>query len=410
MILIFFIFDIMDLYNYRRKDFSNFMSCDILLCDLDAFFATVEQRDNPELMGKPVIVGGDPGSRGVVSTCSYEARRYGVSSSMPMKKARKLCPTAVILPVNMPKYKEMSGRVLDIFKEFTPDIEKVSIDEAYLAVKAGTGLKTARKIRFVVQKRLKLPLSIGVSSNKLLAKIACSLAKPDNIKALWPKETEKTLWLLPVKVLPGVGPVTEQKLNLFGIKTVGDIVSFPLGALENIVGSHAINLKEYAHGRDDRKLEFARERKSYSEEITFPRDIYEKDYILAVIHDLSGELGYRLRSKGLEARTVAVKLRLPDLSIKTRSATMAGATAGDEKIYAIAADLFDRCCGKPPWRLVGVRVSGLEKGSQLTLFSEENKKKEKIRLVLDMLRQRYGPNAVFKGRRLFMMKKDVFDP
>ena len=204
------------------------MKHDILLCDLDAFFASVEQRDNPAFKGRPVIVGGDPDSRGVVSTCSYEARRYGVKSAMPMKKALELCPEAIILSVNMPRYKEISDQVMEIFERFTPDIEQVSIDEAYLAVKRGAGLETAKKIRSAVRQELGLPLSIGVSANKLLAKVACQLAKPDNIKALWPEEVERVLWPLPVRVLPGVGPVTEQKLNMFGIKTVGDIASFPL--------------------------------------------------------------------------------------------------------------------------------------------------------------------------------------
>lgn len=383
------------------------MKYDILLCDLDAFFASVEQRDNPELKGKPVIVGGDPDSRGVVSTCSYEARQYGVSSAMPMKKALKLCPGAVILSVNMPRYKEVSEQVMEIFERFTPDIEPVSIDEAYLAVKEGTGLNTAQKIRCAVREELDLPLSIGVSKNKLLAKIACSLAKPDGIRALYPEEVEKVLWPLPVRFLPGVGPMTEQKLNTFGIRTVGDLASFPLEALKSIAGSSAAELKEYAFGRDIRKLELKSERKSVSEEITFPRDVYEKDFILATLFDLASEVGYRLRSKGLKARTVGLKLKFPDLNIKTRSITLLEATDCDEKIYATAADLFTRCCGEPPWRLAGIKASGLERGDQLSLLSTKGPE-EKITPVLDMLRRRYGRDVVFKGKRLLLFRKDVF--
>ncbi len=381
------------------------MKYDILLCDLDAFFASVEQLDNPELRGKPVIVGGDPDSRGVVSTCSYEARRYGVSSAMPMKKALKLCPQAIILPANIPRYKEMSEQVMDVFEKFTPGIEQVSIDEAYLSVRGGTGLDIAREIRSIVRKELSLPLSIGVSVNKLLAKIACSLAKPDNVKAIWPGDVEKILWQLPVKVLPGVGPVTKKKLNMYGIKTVGELASFPLDALKNITGNCAIDLKEYAFGRDNRKLDLKRERKSFSEETTFAHDVYAKDFITATLFNLASELGYRLRSKGFKAKTISVKLRFPDLSIKTRSFTLADATGSDEKIYAVAAKLFDRCHGKPPWRLLGIRVSNLEKGSQLSLLPEEGAEKENITPVLDMLRRRYGRNAVFKGRRLLFSKK-----
>ncbi len=386
------------------------MEQEILLCDLDAFFASVEQLDNPGLKGRPVVVGGDPDSRGVISTCSYEARQFGVRSAMPMKKALRLCPEAVVLPVNMPRYKEVSDQVMDIFDRFTPDIEQVSIDEAYLAVKAGTGLETAREVRFAVREGLGLPLSIGVSINKLLAKIACSLAKPDGIMALYPEDVEKVLWPLPVRFLPGVGPVTEAKLNAFGIKTVGELASFPLEALKSIAGSPtaAAELKAYAFGRDSRKLELNTEQKSISEEITFPRDVYEKDYILAVLFDLASEIGYRLRSKGLTARTVGLKLKFPDLSLKTRSFTLPEVTASDEKIFKAAAELFARCCGNPPWRLVGIKASGLEGESQLSLIPGGNPKEEKITPVLDMLRRRYGRGAVFKGRRLLLWKRDVF--
>jgi DNA polymerase-4 len=383
---------------------------DILLCDLDAFFASVEQLDNPELKGRPVVVGGDPDSRGVVSTCSYEARQYGVRSAMPMKKALGLCPGAIVLPVNMTRYKEVSEQVIEIFGRFTPDIEQVSIDEAYLAVRAGTGLETARKIRFAVREELGLPLSIGVSINKLLAKIACSLAKPDGIRALYPEDVEKVLWPLPVRFLPGAGPVTERKLNAFGIKTVGELASFPLEALKSIAGSAAAaaELKEYASGRDSRKLELNAGRKSISEEITFSQDIHEKDYILTVLFDLASEVGYRLRSKGLKARTVGLKLKFPDLSIKTRSLTLPEATASDEKIFKSVVDLFTRCCGNPPWRLVGIRASGLERERQLSLIPGGDPGEEKITPVLDMLRQRYGRDAVFRGRRLLLLRKNDF--
>ena len=386
------------------------MKLEILLCDLDAFFASVEQWDNPELKGRPVVVGGDPGSRGVVSTCSYEARQYGVRSAMPMKKALKLCPAAVILPVNMPRYKEVSGQVMEIFDRFTPDIEQVSIDEAYLAVRAGTGLETARKIRSAVREGPGLPLSIGVSSNKLLAKIACSLAKPDGVRALYPEDVEKVLWPLSVRFLPGVGPVTERKLNAFGLKTVGHLASFPPEALKSILGSPAAatELQAYAFGRDSRKLELDAVRKSISEEITFPRDVYAKDYILALLFDLSCELGYRLRSNGFKARTITLKIKFPDLSIKTRSLTLPEATASDEKIYEAAARQFARLREKPPWRLAGIRVSGLERESQLSLIPGGNPQEEKITPVLDMLRRRYGREAVFKGRRLLLLEKDDF--
>lgn len=382
------------------------MNCDILLCDLDAFFVSVEQRDKPALKGKPVIVGGDPDSRGVVSTCSYEARLYGVKSAMPMRKALELCPEAVTLPVDMPRYKEVSEQVMEIFERFTPDIEQVSIDEAYLAVKGGTGIEAAQKVRSAVRQELDLPLSVGISVNKLLAKIACQLVKPDNIKPLWPEEVEEVLWPLPVRVLPGVGPVTEQKLGMFGVRTVGDIASFPLDALENIVGSSAVTLKEYASGRDDRKLELNSERKSLSEETTFPRDVYERDFVLASLFGLASEVGYRLRSKRLKARTITLKLKFPDFRTKTRAVTLPEATDSDERIYGIAADLFARCCEKPPWRLVGLRASGLEKSVQLSLVADE--KEKEITALLDGLRRRYGREVLFKGKKLLLLRKSGY--
>ncbi len=376
----------------------------ILLCDLDAFFAAVEQRDNPELLGKPVIVGGDPAARGVVSTCSYEAREYGVHSAMPMRRALKRCPEAIVLPVNMQKYKAVSRQVLEVYERFTPDIEPVSIDEAYLSVREG--YETAKKIRRAVRGELSLPLTVGVSVNKLLAKIACELAKPDNEKDIWPEEVPTVLWPLPVSVLPGVGPVTERKLKRSGLETVGDLAAAPLEALVNILGNTALTLRDYAHGRDDRKLTQMQAPKSLSEETTFPQDIYERDYMLATLLDLAEELGYRLRLRGYLTRNVSLKLRFADFKTITRAVTLAEATDSDRDINAIARDLFNRHCGRPPWRLLGIRVSSLEKGSQLSLMITDQEKERHITQTTDQLREKFGRKMVFKAKRL-MGKKET---
>ncbi len=372
---------------------------DVLLCDLDAFFASVEQLDNPKIKGRPVIVGGNPDQRGVVATCSYEARQFGVHSAMPMKKAISLCPMAVILPTNMARYKKMSEKVLNVYKRHTSVIEQVSIDEAYLAVKSGTGIHIAHRIRLNVREDLGLPLSIGVSVNKLLAKIACSLAKPNNVRAIWPKDVENILWPLSVRVIPGIGEVTGRKLNMLGINTVGDLAAFPFDVLQDVLGNNAFKIKEYALGRDDRTLEQDRERKSLSQETTFPRDIHDPDMIMKTLYELAAELGYSLRSKAVKAKTITVKVRFPDLTIKTRSLTLSGATDDDEKIYATATGLFEHFRAKPPWRLVGINLSKLEKCGQPSLFPEDPAK-EKITMLMDTLRQKYGKNALFKGRRL----------
>ncbi len=377
---------------------------EILLCDLDAFYASVEQLDRPELKGMPVVVGGSPQGRGVVSTCSYEARKYGVRSAMPMKKALELCPDAVVLPVNMKRYKEMSGKVFKVFEKFTPDIEPVSVDEAYLAVKRGTGIETARAIRALVKEELSLPISIGVSTNKLLAKIASDQAKPDSIKAIWIADIQKQLWPLPVKVLPGVGPATEKKLHLYGIKTVGDLACFPDDALVRLLGKNGAVLKKYALGQDDRKIETDHERKSISEETTFPKDVFDPDQVLITLQTLSEEVGYHLRSKVLRGRTISLKLRFADFTTITRDLTLSDGTDRDLEIYETVKKLFFRYCGKPPWRLVGVKVSGLERSQQLSLYSSVSENEKKITLVKDRLRDKYGKEILASAKKLMKPK------
>lgn len=377
---------------------------DILLCDLDAFFASVEQLDNPELRGKPVIVGGTPETRGVVAACSYEARKYGVRSAMPVKKALELCPRSIIVPVNMRRYREVSDRVLAIFDRFAPQIEPVSVDEAYLAVKKGTGIDTARAIRSAVKRELELPISIGISANKLLSKIACGMAKPDSMKALWPEDVPEVLWPLPVRILPGVGPSTEKKLKLHGIKTVGDLAGFSEEALVRLLGQHGKTLQKYARGVDERELEPEREARSISEETTFPHDIPDKIYVMNALMELSEGVGYRLRRKGLKAKTISLKLRFADFTTITRDTTLAEGTDRDLEIYRTAKALFDRCSGRPPWRLVGVKAAGLEGCRQLSLFSYAPEKETKINLVKDRLRDKYGRDILFSANRLMKRK------
>lgn len=375
---------------------------DILLCDLDAFFASVEQLDCPQLIGKPIIVGGNPEGRGVVATCSYEARKFGVRSAMPVKKALQLCPEALLLPGNMARYKEVSGQVREIFERFTPDIEFVSIDEAYLSVTQGTGYDLGKAIHFVVRKELHLPISVGVSENKLLAKIACELAKPDNVGTLWPDQVPALLWPLPVKVIPGIGPATEKKLHSYGIKTVKDLAEYPEDTLRRLCGKHATSLHHYAHGIDNRKLEIAHDAKSISEEITFPEDTHDRKYIHAALHELSEGVGYRLRSEGLPARTISLKLRFKDFQTITRSKTLPQAIDGDSEIYLVVKTLFDLHCGKPPWRLVGVKASEFEHEEQISLLplTPEEEKEKELLLTKDKLRKKYGKEVLFSATRL----------
>ncbi|MEW5784479.1 MAG: DNA polymerase IV [Bacillota bacterium] len=379
---------------------------DILLCDLDAFFASVEQRDHPAYRGKPVIVGGSPRQRGVVSTCSYEARRYGVRSAMPMSRAVKLCPNAVILPGRMEVYRAVSGQVAVIFERFTPDIEPVSIDEAYLAVKRGSGLETAFRIREAVRGELDLPITVGISVNKLLAKIACEQAKPEGVKALWPEDVEARLWPLPLQALPGLGPVAVQKLNRVGIKTVGELAAAPLEVLSNLLGRSARTFLNYAAGEDGRVLEPPHQVKSISEECTFPLDIVNRDRIAAVLLEQAEGVGYRLRSQGLWARTVCLKLRFADFTTISREITLAEPTDRSSVIYRAALTLLERNYTGRPCRLAGVRVSGLEQCRQLSLLPPRpfEEKEQNLDRVQDRLRGKYGKEMVFKAGRL--MGKD----
>jgi DNA polymerase IV len=376
---------------------------DILLCDLDAFFASVEQLDHPELRGKPVIVGGDPAGRGVASTCSYEARKFGVRSAMPMKKALELCPQAIVVRGNMARYGEVAGQVREIFGRYTPDLEVVSIDEAYLAVKQGLGLTVAEDIHRTVREEIGLPISVGVSSNKLLAKVACELAKPDAVKALWVKDVPELLWPLPVRAIPGIGPKAAEKLKSLGIKTVKDLAHCPSATLRRIFGNNSDHIHRFAHGLDDRELETAHDLKSISEETTFPEDIYDRqDYLPAVIRELAAGVGYRLRSSGLKARTVTLKLRYSDFKTITRSKTLPDPQNNDRVIYELALDLFNRHSGRAPWRLVGVKASGFDEEEQLSLLvaTEEDKKEKQLLAVKDSLQQKYGSAVVVSGKQL----------
>lgn len=385
---------------------------DILLCDLDAFYASVEQRDNEGYRGKPVVVGGSI-HRGVVAACSYEAREFGIRSAMSMGRALELCPQAIVLPVNMKRYRQVSQQVVELLKEFTPDIEPVSVDEAYLAVKKHTGQRIGEFIRQEVKKRLELPVTIGVSSNKLLAKIACGLAKPDGMKSLWLEDIFDTLWPLPVDVLPGVGPATENKLKRYGFKKVGDLAGSREETLYNILGSSGLRLYQYAQGRDDRVLEKKQQAKSVSEETTFPQDIGDREYVLGTLMELSEGVGYGLRSKGLYARTISLKLRFSDFKTITRDITLPQATNRDIDIYNSVSLLFVCHHSNPPWRLVGVKASNLERFKQIAFFDDENEKEEKIIRIQDNFRKKYGKEMICRARRLHVKgkkKKDTVKP
>ncbi|HEY8450244.1 MAG TPA: DNA polymerase IV, partial [Bacillota bacterium] len=229
-------------------------SATILHCDLDAFFAAVEELDRPELAGRPVVVGGRPEGRGVVATCNYEARRYGIRSAMPLREAHRRCPHAVFLPVRHQRYREVSARVFAIFRQYAATVEPVSIDEAYLDLGGRPGLSTAIEIKRQVRRATGLVVSIGIGPNKLLAKVACELSKPDGLREIRADEAQTTLAPLPLRQLPGVGPKTEAHLGQWGVTTIGDLQRCSRGWLMNLLGSRGAWLYDAAHGVDDRPV------------------------------------------------------------------------------------------------------------------------------------------------------------
>lgn len=375
---------------------------EILLCDIDAFFASVEQRDRPEYRGKPVVVGGSLSGRGVVSTCSYEARKYGVHSAMPVEQARQLCPGAIFLPGDTARYRRVSREVFAVYDRFTPEIEIVSIDEAYLALPPGEGVAAAEEIRRIVREELGLSVTIGVSVNKLLSKIASELAKPDRIGRLWPEQVERVLWPLSPAFLPGLGPISVEKLERIGIETIGQIAAAPPELLRKYFGKNALTLQRSARGIDNRPLETVREAKSLSEEKTFSTDLADEEVILAVLISQAESLGYRLRSGELRARKVGIKVRYADFRTITRELTLPAPTDGDRDIYEAAVRLFTAHKGRPPWRLIGLRVSDFVSGEQLSLFDllPSEKKEKELQHTRDRLRERYGGSVVYRARRL----------
>jgi DNA polymerase-4 len=338
----------------------------ILHLDMDAFFAAVEQRRHPELAGRPVVIGGrgDPSARGVVSTASYEARKFGVHSAMPLRTAYRLCPQAVFLPVDYEEYARVSRVIKDILREFSPVLEDVGIDEAYLDIShlerpAGT---IAGEIKRRVREATGLTCSIGIAPNKLLAKIASDMQKPDGLTVIAADDVPSRIWPLPVRKIPGVGPVTEARLRGMGIETIGQLAQTPPGLLIAVFGhAHGEFLHRAAHGVDDTPLVTHWEPKSRSREITFQRDTDEWQTIARTLAALCREVGEDIRRDGYRGRTVGVKVRFGDFDTHTREKTLDQATDSDDVIRRAAFECLGRVELNRKVRLIGVRVGGLEK-------------------------------------------------
>jgi nucleotidyltransferase/DNA polymerase involved in DNA repair len=385
----------------------------LLHIDMDAFFAAVEQRDRPELRGKPVIVGAAPDQRGVVSTCSYEARVFGVHSAMPSREAYRRCPQGIFLPPDMERYEEASRRVFAIFERFSPWVEPLSIDEAFVDVTGartlfGSGVEIAKNIRAVIRAEVGLAASIGVAGNKFLAKLASEQAKPDGLFEV-PEGREaiiRFLGALKVGALWGVGKVTDAALERAGFRTVADIQRADAATLERLLGaSLAAHLRALAFGEDAREVETEFEEKSLSREYTFLTDCRDGETVREVLKNLADEVGQRVRSHGRFATVGRLKLRWADFRTITRQAPFGAAVYDDFSFRELALRLFDAEKLLQPVRLIGFGVSGFCEGrrEQLSLFDEApetREKRDRLCRAVDALREKLGADAISRPTSL----------
>ena len=402
--------------------------------DMDAFFAAVEQRDNPFLKGQPVIIGADPKKgkgRGVVSTCSYEARKFGIHSAMPISIAYRKCPRGIYLPGNMRKYKLASEQIFNILYDFTPDMEPVSVDEAFLDLTGSyhfykTPYKTCLAIKERIQKEVHLTASIGIAPNKMVAKIASDFSKPDGLLEILPEQLLKFLWPLPIERLWGIGKQTQKTLNLMGIRTIEELAKYPLEKLHKVLGSHGQHLYDLANGIDEREVYTDDSIKSVSHEHTFDKDVSDQDKIDAILSLLSEKVSRRLRKYGLKGKTLTVKIRLSNFKTVTRAITLIERINFFEEIYKNAKRLFDAYYSdassdgtpefdrssdlrKERWnkypmkiRLLGVRISNFDDlYVQESLFQNpSSEKKEKIHKAVDAIKDKFGERAIGRAQNI----------
>jgi DNA polymerase-4 len=397
---------------------------EIIHLDLDAFYASVESLDDPEIAGKPVIVGGG-GKRGVVTAASYEARKFGVHSAQPLATARRLCPDGIFLPVRMGRYKEMSDRVFEIFRRFSPLVEALSIDEAFLDVTGtdrlfGGAREVARKIKAAVAAETGLTVSAGVAASKFVAKIASDMNKPDGLTVVPRGKEKEFLGPLPVGKLWGVGKVTETALHRMGVKTIGDLASVPADTLKKRFGGHGLHLHRLANGIDDREVEPEHEVKSIGHEDTYDEDIRDREAIVKELLSLAHRVSSRLRRKGYRGRTVTLKVKYHDFTQVTRAATLPSPTDDGATIYRTVLPLLKKTeAGRRPVRLLGISVSHFgekrsprEEWGQIPLFGQRPEPRPpssrgttardpartaKLNEAVDRIREKYGEKGIRPG-------------
>ena len=388
----------------------------IVHVDMDAFYASIEMRDNPQYRGLPVVVGASPGSRGVIAAASYEARRYGIRSAMPVGEALARCPQALFLAVDMAKYRAVSSQLFEILETFTPQVEPISIDEAFLDLTgcpppAGAEHPSepeslphavGRIIRARIRELLQLPASVGVAPNKFLAKLASELAKPDGLRHIGAAEAEAVLAPLPLTVLRGVGAHTQQRLQGLGLRTVGDLQRTPASVLRASLGFAAEDLTRLSRGLDDRAVQTSRQTKSIGRETTFEQDTTDREFLARTLGVLAEDVARTLRAEGLAGRTVTLKVRYSNFRTLTRNLTLPAPTNAGAVLYRAAARLLERIGVQiPPVRLVGVSISGLGPArlAQVPLFGPDDPN-ARIDEVVDAINERFGDQTIRPARDL----------
>ncbi|ASS76978.1 DNA polymerase IV [Tumebacillus algifaecis] len=387
----------------------------ILHLDMDAFFASVEQRDAPELRGRPVIIGGSAEGRGVVSTCSYEARTFGVRSAMPTAQAKRLCPDGIFLFPNMKKYSLVSRQMFAILERYTPLIEKLSVDEAFLDVTGsrklfGDGVMIAERLKREISAELGLTASVGVAPNKFLAKLGSDLDKPNGLVVLTPDDLVARIHHLPVNRLWGVGAKSAEQLLRLGLKTIGDVAQMDLKRMRMHLGDFADHLYLLANGIDDRPVETQREAKSIGHETTFAEDVRDLSFLETTLLGQAEKVARRLRQAGLEGRTITLKLRYAPFRTITRSHTLEIPTCLELILYEPVKTLLAKCALTPSdaIRLIGVSIGGLVPAGethtkQLSLFddapiSTPDPRQQELSKTVDKLKDKFGENILTRAR------------
>lgn len=382
----------------------------ILHVDMDAFYASIEERDHPELQGQPIIVGGRAEHRGVVSAANYPARKFGVHSAMPMKTARQLCPQAHFFPVRMSDYAEVSQSLQKIFRKYTPLVEPLSLDEAFLDVSGsqllfGNGREIAASIKQEVRHSLQLIASVGVAPNKFLAKIASDADKPDGLVVVEPDKIQEFLDPLPVSRVWGIGKMATQRFNRLGIQTISQVRVLEPKILTELFGEQGLHLWNLSQGLDERAVIPERQAKSISRETTFSSDVNDLEILRIILMDLVEDVSRRLRKNKLRGKTIQLKIRYDDFSTFTRSITVSQPTDLTREIEQSALLMLDQKLPERPLsiRLIGVGVTGFQSGSQhqKSLFDEEDQQKySRLDQVKDQIASRFGSNSIIRGNRV----------